>query len=124
MAIFGFHTRVIRQAMLSAAGEAVTPCPAKRFSGGDLHKCMGTPSPNAGLVGVVGDFFLGDGAGRGDLRLKVAPSLTMSLSFVFFCCNPKVTFGLICLLGRVDNVAGMEFGSAIFGDMDAVLFCY
>ena len=29
--------------------------------------------------------------------------------------------GLVCLLGRVDNVAVLDFGPAMLDDMDAVL---
>ena len=64
---------------------------------------MGTLSPNTGLVGVVGDFLLGNGTGRDDFLLRVALS-AMSVSFVFSRCDPKVALGLVYLFGRVDSV--------------------
>ena len=54
----------------------------------------------------------------------MALSVAVSISFVFSRYDPKVALGLVCLLGRVDNVTAMEFGLAMFDDMDAVLFCY
>ena len=54
--------------------------------------------------------------------MQVALSVAVSISFVFSRYDPKVALGLVCLLGQVDNLATMEFGLAMFDDIDAVWF--
>ena len=56
--------------------------------------------------------------------MQVALSVAISVSFVFSHRDSKVTLGLVCLLWQMDNVAAMEFGPAMFDDMDAALFYY